>query len=345
MPQYKYRALLLVLVISVMSIAATVGCGSSGAASSGSQSASPSPTPVPAPAPSPAGALAVTPTAVNFGSVAIGSSKTSTVTLSNTAAAGGASITVSQISVTGAVFKMATGPALPLTLAAGKSSSVTITFTPTTAGSASGSLSILAQGSSSPIVAGLSGNGLAPNQLGISPTAINFGNVIVGSSVSQTASLTAGGSNISVSSAAWNGLGYSVSGITFPVTVPAGQSVPFTVTFTPQTAGSSSGSVSFVSNAANSPTVATLAGAGVQQHSASLSWNPSTSTVAGYKVYRGTQSGGPYALISASLQAGTSYTDNTVQSGQTYFYVVTAVDASSQESVFSNEVLATIPTP
>ena len=55
-----------------------------------------------------------------------------------------------------------------------------------------------------------------------------------------------------------------MSGITFPVTVAAGQSVSFNVTFTPQAAGSSSGNISFVSNAANSPTTATFSGTGVQ---------------------------------------------------------------------------------
>jgi fibronectin type 3 domain-containing protein len=74
-----------------------------------------------------------------------------------------------------------------------------------------------------------------------------------------------------------------------------------------------------------------------------LSWNASTSTVAGYNVYRGTVSGGPYAKINSSLVAVLDYTDSTVQSSTTYFYVTTAVDSSGNESGFSNEVSATIP--
>jgi fibronectin type 3 domain-containing protein len=35
----------------------------------------------------------------------------------------------------------------------------------------------------------------------------------------------------------------------------------------------------------------------------------------------------------------------TVTAGQTYYYVVTAVDGSGNESVVSNEVAVTIPTP
>jgi len=172
---------------------------------------------------------------------------------------------------------------------------------------------------------------------------MSFG-VAVGGSQTQNGSLTASGTSITVSSASWNGTGYSLSGITFPVTVPAGQSVPFKVTFAPQSAGTFSGSVSFFSNASNSPGKETMTGTAIQ-HSVALSWNPSTSTVSGYNVYRGSQSGGPYSKLNSSLSPGATFTDTSVQAGLTYFYVVTAVDASSQESVFSNQAAAVIPTP
>lgn len=183
-------------------------------------------------------------------------------------------------------------------------------------------------------------------QLTLNPSTMNFGSIAVGNSSSQNATLTAGSSNVAVSSAAWNGQGYSVSGITFPVTVPAGQSVPFTVTFAPQTAGALSGSISFVSNASNSPTVESLTGTGTQSaHSVSLSWVPSTSQVLGYNIYRGTQSGGPYSKLNSALQASPSFSDAAVQSGATYFYVATAVGTDSVESVYSNQATAVIPNP
>jgi fibronectin type 3 domain-containing protein len=74
-----------------------------------------------------------------------------------------------------------------------------------------------------------------------------------------------------------------------------------------------------------------------------LSWNPSSSFVIGYNVYRASQSGGPYTRLNSSLQAGTTYTDSGVASGTTYFYVTTAVDGNSQESAFSNETTSVIP--
>jgi len=182
-------------------------------------------------------------------------------------------------------------------------------------------------------------------QLAVAPTTMSFGNVAVGSNSQKTGTLTAGSSDIAVSSAAWNGQGYSVSGITFPVTVPAGQSVPFTVTFAPQASGSAPGSIAFDSNATNSPATETLTGSGTQlsTHSVDLSWTASTSQVVGYNVYRGTVSGGPYSKINTSVDALTNFTDSNLQSGQTYYYVTTAVDASNVESGHSNRASAAVP--
>lgn len=81
------------------------------------------------------------------------------------------------------------------------------------------------------------------------------------------------------------------------------------------------------------------------QHTVTLGWTASTSAVSGYNVYRGTVSGGPYTQINTALDASSSYVDNTVISGTTYFYVVTSVDASNVESTFSNQVSVTVPTP
>jgi hypothetical protein len=80
-------------------------------------------------------------------------------------------------------------------------------------------------------------------------------------------------------------------------------------------------------------------------HSATLTWTASTSAVAGYNVYRSNTVGAPYTKINVSLVIGTNFTDAAVQAGQTYYYVTTAVDANSNESVYSNQATAVIPTP
>lgn len=75
-----------------------------------------------------------------------------------------------------------------------------------------------------------------------------------------------------------------------------------------------------------------------------LSWNASTSPgVIGYNVFRATNSGGPYTELNSSLISVTNYTDRTVQGGHTYYYVSTAVNSEGQESVYSNQTVASIP--
>ena len=99
--------------------------------------------------------------------------------------------------------------------------------------------------------------------------------------------------------------------------------------------------ISVLSGCAGSPAVQVLPPP--VSYSVSLDWNPSTSAVSGYNVYRGTVSGGPYTQINPSLVTTTQYQDSDVESGQTYYYVVTSVDSSNVESAYSNQTSATIP--
>ena len=178
----------------------------------------------------------------------------------------------------------------------------------------------------------------------MSPAIMNFGNVGIGGTSVVNGTLTAANSSTTVSTVDQTGEGYTLSGISFPVTLAAGQSVPFTVTFTPQAPGTSAGSLAFVTDDSNSAT-ASLTGSGVQSgtHSVALSWNASSSPVAGYNVYRSLQSGGPYAKLTGSPLPSTSYADSNVQSGSTYYYVATSVTNNSDESGYSNQTAATIP--
>jgi hypothetical protein len=80
-------------------------------------------------------------------------------------------------------------------------------------------------------------------------------------------------------------------------------------------------------------------------HSATLSWIASTSTVAGYNIYRSSVSGGPYTKMNSMLYHLLTYTDTAALAGQTYYYVATSMNASNVESSYSNEISAAIPTP
>ena len=288
------------------------------------------------------GALTATPTSLAFGSVQVGNSANLSETLTNT---GGSTITLSAATPSGTGFSLS-GLTLPLNLNANQSVTFTATFTPTSAGAASGSISVVSTASNSPLAIALSGTGTAAGTLAVSPTTLAFGNVNVGSSSALGANLTASGAAVTVNSASSNSSEFVLSGISLPITIPAGQSSPFTVTFTPQSSGAASASLSFSSNASNSPALQSLTGTGVTQtqHTVDLSWTASSDAV-GYNIYRGTTSGGPYTMINSSLDSTTAFTDSTVVSGSTYYYVATAVNSSSQESGYSNQATAVIPNP
>lgn len=177
---------------------------------------------------------------------------------------------------------------------------------------------------------------VAAGQFGMSPTVLNFGQVTVGTAKTQAGTLTAGSASITLKSADWSGTGFSVSGISFPTTIPAGQSVHFKVTFAPQTAGSSSGAIKFVSNADNTPQ-ARFNGNGTQTaaHSVTLTWHSPAASVVGYK-----------RLPQRSLQ-GSIYQDDWIAPSQIHLhwrfsrekrelFLYDAVNKKGKESKYSN---------
>jgi len=186
----------------------------------------------------------------------------------------------------------------------------------------------------------------ATSILNASQTSLSFSNVNTGSSSIQTVTFTnAGNSNINISNVSISGAGFTAGGISSGQILTPGQTATLSVTFAPSAVGSVTGSATVTSTATSSPATISLSGTGVAPvaHSVTLGWTASTSTVSGYNIYRSSVSGGPYTKLNLSVVALTTYTDSTVQSGQTYFYVVTSVDSTGAESAFSAEVTATIP--
>ena len=286
--------------------------------------------------------LSANPTSLNFASVQVGSKQTQFEALTNS---GGSRLTISQATVTGSGFSI-TGLTLPLTLNAGASVTFSVVFAPQTSGSVSGQITVISNASNPTLTASLSGTGTAQGQVALTPTALNFGSVTDGTKLSRTSSLSATGASVTVSSAKLSSAEFTLTGISFPLTIAAGTSVPFTLTFVPQTSGLATGTLSFADNASNVPTE-TLSGTGVAptQHSVSLSWTDSGSGIVGYNVYRGSISGGPYAKINSALDSTTTYTDTSVLAGKTYYYVTTSVNGSGMQSGYSNQAQAVVPSP
>ena len=238
-----------------------------------------------------AGQLAVNPSPVSFGSVQFGNSVSQSAFLSNT---GNSSLTISQATVSGTGFSFS-GLSMPLTLAPGQAVSVATTFTPQSSGSTNGSLSLTysvpktklhgkgSPSSTSTATTSLSGTGTTLGQLAANPTSLNFANVQVGSSQTQSATLTnSGGSGLTISQATLTGANFIVSGLALPLTLGAGQSATFSVVFAPQSAGTVSGNVAFTSDASNPTMNFPLSGSAVTP--GQLTANPASLAFGGVQV-------------------------------------------------------------
>jgi hypothetical protein len=115
-------------------------------------------------------------------------------------------------------------------------------------------------------------------------------------------------------------------------------------TITPASGSASGATSAATGSSATSAGASAPPAAAPVSPSVTLSWTPSVSDgVIGYNVYRGSASGGPYALLTPAPVASPSYTDASVISSQTFYYVVTSVAAGNLEGADSSEVSATIP--
>jgi len=153
-------------------------------------------------------AMEVTPNPLDFGTVMVGSSATQSVTVSNS---GAAKFTLSKVSASGTGFTIS-GLSAPEVLSPGQSAQLTVVFKPTSAAQENVNL-LVAINAQGPQTAGsLKGTG-STSLLSVTPSVIGFGNVSVGSPVTQPLRLTNGGSaSVAIKSASATGSGFSISG-------------------------------------------------------------------------------------------------------------------------------------
>src|SRR5467141_2725551 len=161
-------------------------------------------------------------------------------------------------------------------------------------------------------------------QISVVPTSVSFGNVVTGNSNSQTIKLTnSGTANLTLSQAPVTGNGFSISGLTLPLTLNPGQSTNFNVAFAPAGAGNASGGVSLVGNASNSPLAIPLSGTGVAAtfllgaNPASLGFgtvNVGSNSPLGATL---TNSGNSNVTISSVTVSGTGFSASGVTAGTT----------------------------
>lgn len=298
--------------------------------------------------------VSVNPTAVNFGKINVGATtKPVAVSLHNN---GRTTVTISSVSLS--LLQVSySGPALPVTLSAGQTLQAAVSFSPNAAKNYAGTLSF-AESTGHTVAEELSGTGVAvttptppppptpsPAVLNLSSSTLSFGGLTVGTSASQTVTVSnSGGSNLTISGVSISGAGFSSSGVSSGLILASGQSSTLDVTFDPSATGNMTGSVAITSNVSSGAVA--LSGSGIAapvSNSVSLSWNLDGSATNGCNIYSGSTSGGPYTKVNSTSVMPTSYNDNSVQAGQTYYFVVTAINASNVESDYSNEVSALIP--
>jgi hypothetical protein len=285
--------------------------------------------------------LTLSPGSINFGNAVTGVANTQTVQIGNS---GTVAVTINAANISGAGFSTS-GLTLPLTLNVGKTATFNVQFSPKSAGPSTGNLSLASDMPNSPSAIALSGAGVAAGlKLAVNPLNVSFGNVNVGSTASRAVTLTnTGNSDVAISHAALTGANLTLSGGS-AVTLSPSQSITLTVQYSPTSTASTAGTLAIVSNATGAPASIPISGNGVTQtqHTVLLSWNASNSAT-GYNIYRSATSGSGYARVNSGPDGVLTYSDASVQNGQTYFYVTTAVDATGQESAYSSEVSVLIP--
>ncbi|HEY1902813.1 MAG TPA: choice-of-anchor D domain-containing protein, partial [Terracidiphilus sp.] len=118
--------------------------------------------------------------------------------------------------------------------------------------------------------------------LSVNATSVAFNSVAVNTAATQSVTLTsAGDAPLTVSAATVTGIGFTVSGASFPLTLGVGQAVTLTVQFDPTAAGAATGQLAIASNSSTgATTVIDLDGTGTAALSA-LTCNSASMTGAG----------------------------------------------------------------
>jgi hypothetical protein len=276
-----------------------------------------------------------------FGKVEVGRSSSFSIQLTNT---GTKSLRILTKSKQGSEFRFGYFP-LPITLSPGATVELPIVFKPTTVGHVTGTFTLVSTAQNKSL--SMSAAGTGSPQLTVSPSKLSFGNVTVGHSATLSATLAASNGDVTISSDRVTGSEFSIHGLSLPTTILSGHRVQARIRFAPRQSGTGSAKAGYFSNAIVSPEVEQLTGTGVAPaaHSVVLTWQDAGQGVVGYNIYRGKAHGGPYQQINTALEASTNYTDYTVVAGTTYYYVTTAVDGTGQQSAYSNETKAVIPSP
>jgi hypothetical protein len=294
-------AIALITALACCLIIATSGCGAGVSKSLG-------------------GGLLVSPGTLNFGSVPVGHEADSNVNVSNNSPS---SIVISQVNISGQTFSVLGGSNMPISVPAGGSSTLKIGFTPVSAVSYSGQLTLMDSSAQSVAQVPMQGQGSsqAVPELTISAATLSFGSVTVNATTTQSLTLTStGASPVTVNSVAITGAGFTIVGGSLPVTLNPTQSTTLQVQFDPTSPGAASGQLAISSNSASgNAAVVNLSGTGTTATSpqtsplltisaASLSFGNVTVNTATTQSLTLTSTGTSPVTVNSAVVAGAGFT-------------------------------------
>jgi phosphatidylethanolamine-binding protein (PEBP) family uncharacterized protein len=203
-------------------------------------------------------AATLSPTSLTFASQTVGStSAAQAITLTN---GGTAALTITTIAASGDYAQTNT---CGTSLAAGANCSISVTFTPTAAGTRTGAVTVTDNAAGSPQTASLTGTGVtAGPSAALSPTSLTFASQTVGTtSAAKPITLSNSGSAaLSITSITASG-DYAQTN-TCGTSLAAGANCSISVTFTPTATGTRTGTITVTDNAPGSPQTASLSGTG-----------------------------------------------------------------------------------
>jgi Abnormal spindle-like microcephaly-assoc'd, ASPM-SPD-2-Hydin/PQQ-like domain len=185
------------------------------------------------------GKLSSAPPVLSFQATSIGGEREEAATFSNV---GGQPLTIEEVRLPAAPFAVEGAPKATTQIAPGDSITVVVKFAPTSAGMFDDALVLKTSGGEGEV--GISGSAGAPGRLQIAPEALDFGSVLLGSSLTKSFVVTnTGGTAVPItkSKPPIGGEFAAVGSLQEGTTIQAGESVTEQVAFAPAEAGPAQG--------------------------------------------------------------------------------------------------------
>jgi predicted phage tail protein len=181
----------------------------------------------------------------------------------------------------------------------------------------------------------------------LSTPALSF-NGSSGNVSSQPLTITSTGQNaVTIQKLSFSNSVFSDSSVSLPVTLSRGQSLNVKVSAHP--ASTAQQGALTITSTGNNPTVSLSETATTKKppsHSVTLTWGAPASgsdSVDSYQISRAVSGSTKYSVVGTATADSTTYTDTSVQAGQTYVYEIRPVDQEGTAGSPSSTITLAIP--